>query len=688
MKRPSRFLVWSITLCGLGAMLAAHAETQNPSQQQRPTFRTGANFVRVDAYPSKNGVPVLDLKAEDFEVQEDGVPQKIETFEHVMVRSVGAQSELADPSSQRESSQAAADPRRRVFVIFLDTKNVSVEAAHAINEPLIRLINRILAPDDLLGVMTTEMAATQVVLGRKSEVIEESLRRNWAWGRRNSFELDEREKGYDLCYPPGPDEGAISKQARQMITLKREREALDALQDLVRYLQSIREERKAILTVTEGWLLYANRKEVADKDPKGRIVGLDPVTVDPNGKLTTKDPRRLEGVTMSKGDCDGDSLLLATMDNWRYFRDIIEEANHANASFYPIDPRGLPATDNPIYADVPPAIDQAMLRLRLDRMRILAGNTDGLAILDNNDLDKGLRRISDDLSSYYLLGYYSTDQKRDGRYHTLKVRVKRPGVDVRARPGYRAPTDVEVAAARTAADAPVPDATRAVQRALDQLGRVRSGAALSTVAVNGSNGRLWVAGALKSVNGRPADVATGATATIDVTTASGVASTRSVLRPGDRTFITSLALPANTTGTASVRTRLASEESSTPLSETIQVEIGPALLQPLLFRRGPTTGNRLLPAADYTFSRTERMHLEIPVGPGMKVEGGRLLDRNAQPLQVPLTVAERTDDASGQRWLTGDLILSPLADGDYVVEMTVTGGAATQKVLTAIRIVR
>jgi hypothetical protein len=404
--------------------------------------------------------------------------------------------------------------------------------------------------------------------------------------------------------------------------------------------------------------------------------------------LTTKDPRTLEGVTMSKGECDGDRLLLATADHWRYFRDIIEEANHANASFYPIDPRGLAATDNPIYGDVPPAMDQAMLKLRLDRMRILASNTDGLAILDNNDLDKGLRRISDDLSSYYLLGYYSTDQKRDGRYHTLKVRVKRSGVDVRARPGYRAPTDAEVAAARKAADAPVPDATRAVQRALDQLGRIRSGAALSTVAVNGSNGRLWVAGALKSVTERPADVATGATATIDVTTASGVASTRSVLRPGDRTFLTSVALPANTTGTVSVRTRLASDESSAPLSETIQIEIGPALLQPLLFRRGPTTGNRLLPAADYTFSRTERLHLEIPVGPEMKVEGSRLLDRNAQPLQVPLTVAERTDDASGQRWLTGDLILSPLADGDYVVEMTVSGGAATQKVLTAIRIVR
>src|SRR3954451_13639588 len=133
---------------------------QDPPQQ--PRFRTEANFVRVDAYPVKDGRPVMDLQAEDFEVREDGVPQKVETFEHVLVRPAGAQSERIEPNSQRESLQMASDPKNRVFVIFLDTKNVSVEAAHNINEPLIRLIERVLGPDDLLGVMTTEMAANQI----------------------------------------------------------------------------------------------------------------------------------------------------------------------------------------------------------------------------------------------------------------------------------------------------------------------------------------------------------------------------------------------------------------------------------------------------------------------------------------------------------------------------------------------
>jgi hypothetical protein len=121
------------------------------------------------------------------------------------------------------------------------------------------------------------------------------------------------------------------------------------------------------------------------------------------------------------------------------------------------------------------------------------------------------------------------------------------------------------------------------------------------------------------------------------------------------------------------------------LSDTARIE--PEVPQPLLFRRGPSTGNRLQPAADFRFSRTERSRFELPVPPDAASGAGRLLDRNAQPLPVPIQIGERTDE-SGQRWLTGDATLAALGAGDYVVELSYTAGGTEQRVLTAIRVTR
>ena len=139
-------------------------------------------------------------------------------------------------------------------------------------------------------------------------------------------------------------------------------------------------------------------------------------------------------------------------DNSRYFRDLFEDANRANVSFYPVEPRGLSAVDTDIGPDqpLPPALDRAVLEQRIDTLRMLAENTDGIALVNSNDLKKQMRRLADDLSSYYLIGYASTNAKLDGGFRTIKVRVSRPGVDVRARHGYRAATAAELAAAKKA----------------------------------------------------------------------------------------------------------------------------------------------------------------------------------------------------------------------------------------------
>ena len=137
-----------------------------------------------------------------------------------------------------------------------------------------------------------------------------------------------------------------------MIDRRHETHVLAALGDLVGYLRGVREERKAILAITDGWLLFRPDPALArplachNEPPTGPRVSIDPRT----GRLTTKDPAN-EVPIMS---CEMDRLLLSQADNGRGFRDLLDAANRANASFYPIDPRGLAVFDTPlIRQDVP-----------------------------------------------------------------------------------------------------------------------------------------------------------------------------------------------------------------------------------------------------------------------------------------------------------------------------------------------
>ncbi len=580
---------------------AAQTPPPTPQQTQPPRFRTEANMVRVDVFATKGGEPVQDLTAADFEVYEDSAAQKIDSFEHIVVQPAGSQAERVEPNSVEAANQLAADPRRRVFVIYLDTGNVDVAGSHDIKEPLIELMTRVVGADDLVGVMTPEMSPDQITFGRRTEVIEQGLRKNWVWGRRDSIVLDARERLYDECFPPATaGDGPLSALARALINRRRERIVLDSLHDLVRHMAAIREGRTAVITVSDGWVLYRPDESLTKlrTDDQGRqvdnIPGMPPpVGVGPGGTLTT---RINNGTYISdRTECDKDQMELAMTDDERYFRDIFGEANRANVSFYPIDPRGLAAADTPIGPEppLPPAADHAQLVQRAETLRTLAVNTDGLAMVSSNDLRKELRRIADDLTSYYLIGYYSTNAKLDGGFRAIRVRAKRPGIEIRARHGYRAATEVEVARAKAAADVPVPDTKLALARALGYI----------------------------EVDAR-----------------------------------------------AQGRTRIRGEG------------------EPLLFHRGPSTGNQLQPAPGRVLPRSDRVRLEMEAAGGAPLWTAALLDRNGARTPVPVATGERTDAATGQRWLTADLTLAPLGPGDYIVELTSTAAAQQKKTLVAIRV--
>ena len=689
----------ALALAAAATVIAQSAGAAKPSQepQQPQTFRTEANFVRVDVYPTQGGKPVLDLRAEDFDVLEDGKPQSIQTFEHVSVSPAGPQSQRSEPNSIGASQQLAANPRARVFVLFLDTYHVTVEGGWHAREPLIRLIDRVLGPDDLVGIMTPKMSAADVVLARKTEVMASGLRNIWPWGERYTLPREDIEHTYEDCFPR-PEQADL---VAQMVARRRERASLDSLNELVVYLRNIREERKAIVTVSEGWLLYrpdSKLTELRTSPYTGRtepIPGPDPVSVGPDGRILLGN--RNSSGNERQSECDAARMYLSLIDDEKYFRDIIDEANMGNATFYTVDPRGLPVFDTPIGPAPPPpvAVDAALLRNRLTNLRSLAEATDGIAVMNSNDLDTGLKRISDDLSSYYLLGYYSTNGKLDGRFHNIKVRVKRPGVDVRARKGYRSATRAEVTSAKTAAPAPAPDWLANVTSAISVLARIRpdSRLSLNVVPVPAAGSRavstVWIAGELQPVSG--ADPWTrGGTVDLDVKAGSSSATARVTLAPGERVFAIPVKLSsAVDSGSLQVRARLTgTDPAAEGLGGVLTVDVPQAVGQPMIFRRGPATGNRVQPAASFQFSRTERARLDFPVGADVKAGAARLLDKAGKPLPIPVTVAERTDEQTGQRWLTAEIVLAPLGAGDYAVELLLTSGTTEQKVVTALRVGR
>jgi VWFA-related protein len=720
-------------LAGALAALAATAQAppppQNPAPEQPPTFKTEANYVRVDLYPTADGKPILDLRQDEIKVLEDGVVQKIDAFEHVVVRAAGPQETRHEPNTVAESRAALENPRARVFVVFLDVYHVEVGGSHNIRKPLIDTLNRIIGSEDLVGVMTPEMSATDVTFARRTTTIEGMLTRYWTWGERDQINTkDPEEQQYLACYPGNPPSQACPDDdrgvAKEMIYRRREKRTIDALQDLVRFLRGAREERKAVIAITDGWRLYrpnpSLERRLNCQLPTGAPVSTDPRTgkLGAGGAETTRNPN---GAVYA--NCERDRLNLARIDNADEFRRIQDEANRANTSFYPVDPRGLAVFDEQIVPPIPdsvgrPApmvpvsIDAALLSARLDSLRTLAGATDGIAVVNSNDLNRGLQRIVDDLTSYYLLGYYSSG-KLDGKFHSIKVRVKRPGVDVRARRGYLAATAAEAEASRAAAAAVTPEAAAAaaeraiVDTALAPLGKFQRETPFNIRVAGGwkpgspPTPVVFVAGELSANAAFAPDWREGATADIVMKVDDGspagatVATTQIKLDPGTRSFRTALsAAEPLAPGDYTIRVTARGAAGALPSSDVMRIALpeAPRSVGALLARRGPATINRDVPTADLRFRRTEQIRIDIPTAASSPMTG-RLLDRTGKALPLAVVTALR-DDPDGSRWMTARVTLAPLAPGDYIVELTrpdgaggAGGGRETERMLVAFRVV-
>jgi VWFA-related protein len=748
-NRPSAFAVVlrvGVPTLACVVLAASPRATQQapaapPAQDQptRPTFRLGASYVRVDVYPTRNGEPVPDLERADLELLEDGVPQTIEQFERVSLQTTTDRGSRRDPNTVAESREQAADPRRRVFVVFLDTGMTTLEGSHAARKPIVDMLDRLIGDDDLFAVMTPDMGARGITFARRTESLDAELAKHWTWGQRDALvRRDPEEIALETCFPdPAPEEyctgprGELIKQppdayrgvAVQLIERRSEQRALSALDDLVSELGALREERKAVIVVSQGWRLLEPkpalvRLQECDQAPLPGRPG-----VSPGGRIVSDvGAARADQEIVSRAQCHAMAIQYASADNATLLRQLVERANRFNVSFYPFDTRGLSVFDRSVGArddrirgdpgersenlrGVRGPLNRDIDRTvsRVESLRTLAEATDGLAVVNTNDLAGGARRIVNDLSTYYLLGYQSTNTKLDGRWRVITVRAKTPGVQIRARKGYRALTDAEVALLRRG-DLPAPATgaptaagqgvevagAAAVSRVIEPLAGLdralgwRSRAAWRIGSSPGRT-RFWIASEVDDATLRQPEWASGGTGTATLTLPDGqrLADATLKLEAGSRVLEASLDAEVPASTEVMVRLRLSPAGGGLPLSDTLRVT--PSGTSARLFRRGPTTGRQFVAAGAPRFRRTEHARVALPIEDASSTIDAALIDRTGAPLRIP--VAARVETIDGTAWALGELSLAPLSPGDYVLRLVVGGGAGAATSLTAIRIV-
>ena len=653
-----------------GAQQPPPAQQAPPQQQppppadpaQPPVFRTGINFVRVDVIISdKAGNPVADLSQADFDVTEDGKPQKIETFKLVKLDG-GRGDAVKDPpreirSDYDEEMEAARDDVR-LFAIFLDDYHVRKGASLASRNQLSRFIETQLGPSDMVGVMYPLESTASVRMTRNHSAV-----------MRGLAQFEGRKYDYT---PRNMYEEQYANYPTETVERIRNQVSLSALKSLIVHMGSLKEGRKTLIVVSEG---YTYMVPPQMRNANAQMPGL--------GNPNAHNP--MAGTNDINEDRAAWSL---GMDMDSDLREVYDTANRNNVAIYAVDPRGLATFEFDINEGVGLQTDTKYLNSTMDSLRMLSENTDGRAIVNRNDLVAGMRQITRDASAYYLIGYNSSQAPSDGKFHEIKVRVKRPGVQVRARKGYWALTQEQTARALAPPKAAAPKAVEVALAAVNRPGRasvVRTWVGTS----RGENGKTRVTFVWeplpKQLGEKPGSREEPAGVNITAIAPDGSPYFRGPV-PSRITFDVSpgkIQLRMSVTGAASQVLDSETREIAIPDLTSTQTMIGtPEILRARTARefqqlKSDPAG---IPIAAREFSRTDRLIIRVPAyGPGGTTPAlsVHLLSRAGNAMSE---LAPAPAPTTGMQQV--ELPLAALAPGEYVVEIKATGegGEATEHV--------
>ncbi len=396
------------------APAAGQAQAQTPGQ---PTFRVSVDLVTTDVIvrDQKSDQFVADIKPEEFEVYEDGVKQSIASL--VLTHGGRVYNVQAPPPPPVQEgiivprNRPTNDAAGRVFLLFIDDLHLDFRSTPRTRDLLKRMMRLLIHEGDMFGMVSTGTSSISEQLTYDRQVLESAISRITGGGLR-AKEIIEGMQG---------SQGPTELRHRAHV-------AFSTAYDLMRNLEKLQNRRKAVIYLSSGYDF--NPFETSRLEEQARRMHLG--GTDENGQTTS-------GVDQLMTDpfyrTQQSSQMLAEADLVRELAELTRAANRANATIYTIDPRGLVAGQD-LDDEVPTQEWNAYVRDTQDSLRVLAEETGGIAVVNQNDFDKALKRIDAETSDYYVLGYYSSNPDPLRRLRRIEVKTTRQGLNVYGRTEY------------------------------------------------------------------------------------------------------------------------------------------------------------------------------------------------------------------------------------------------------------
>jgi VWFA-related protein len=377
--------------CRIGVVLAALAlpvviggqtptdGTSVPQRTGTPVFRSGVEAVRFEAIVTdEDGKPITDLTADDFEVREDDAPQTIEQFTRVVLPAPRAHEEI-QPASIRADISLNDSTQDRVYVLVFDTLSWKMATRSA--QIVRRFLDDYFADGDVAAVVSLEHPGALRFTNDRQALVHETDAVLEKYDVLHQWQEEWERRDRPL---------ASSMREAQAERVRRATERAAIFGDIARSLSHIEARRKSIIYISESLLF-------------------DPYDAVDNPTSTFSEEARA----------------------------FMEPIMAGNLSVYPIQPGGADV-EMDMGGGTAPAPGPMRMNgpLTFRTMRALAYVTGGVPTGTGTDLARTFEQIVRDNSAYYVLGYQSTNPKRDGGFRRIQVKVKRKGAKVRARTGY------------------------------------------------------------------------------------------------------------------------------------------------------------------------------------------------------------------------------------------------------------